>query len=194
MITLVPALKRSASICGVSVAFLACPLASQQPVRDGVWGAGAAGYGTAHFSCDNCGDVDREGSVAGSLILGTTLNRSLLIGLELDAWIKSINGDQLQLGNLGGIVQWYPASSLGLFAKGGLGLAYAKGDLRYPTSVFVDNAGLSYLLGVGYDIPVAQGLSLTPIASFYGGNIGDVQTANDVRFNVFQVLVALTIH
>lgn len=194
MIDLVTTLQRSAGVAWVAAAMLAGPLAAQQSPREGVWGAGAAGYGTARFSCDNCGDVDREGSVAGSLILGTTLNPSLLIGIGLDAWVKSINGDPLQLGNVSGVVQWYPAIALGLFVKGGLGMAYAKGDLRYPTSVFVDNAGLSYLLGLGYDVPVAQGISLTPIASFYGGNIGDVQSADNVKFNVFQILVALTIH
>jgi hypothetical protein len=60
--------------------------------------------------------------------------------------------------------------------------------------VFLDDAGLGYLLGVGFDVPIAGGLSITPLASFYGGNIGDVQNAQGISFNVFQFLVALTLN
>lgn len=166
---------------------------AQQPVRQGIWGAVAGGYGTAKLGCSNCGDIAREGSFSGSLVVGGTLSSSLLFGLEVDGWVKTINNDPLRLGGLNAILQWYPAASLGLFIKGGVGLAYARGDLQYPTSVFVDDSGLGYLLGLGFDFPVGSGLAISPVASFYGGNIGDVQNAQGVEFTVFQLMVALTL-
>ena len=178
----------------VALAITATSVTAQQPVREGFWGSVGAGYGTADMACGNCDDIPREGSFSGFFVLGLTLNPSLLVGLEVDGWVKTINGDPLRLGGLNGTVQWYPSRAMGLFVKGGIGMAYARGDLRFPTSVFLDDAGLGYLLGVGYDVPIAGGLSITPLASFYGGNIGDVQNAQGVSFNVFQFLVALTLN
>jgi len=187
-------LAGAVSVLLAALALTATAMTAQQPVREGFWGSVGAGYGTAGLSCGNCGDVAREGSFAGFLVMGLTLNPSLLIGLEVDGWVKTINGDPLRLGGLNGTVQWYPSRGMGLFVKGGIGMAYARGDLRFPTSVFLDDAGLGYLFGIGYDVPIAGGLSVTPLASFYGGNIGDVQNAEGVSFNIFQFLVALTLH
>ena len=190
-------LRRLAGSLMVSLAALsvtATLMTAQQTVREGFWGSVGVGYGAAEMSCGNCDDIPREGSFSGFLVMGLTLNQSLLVGLEVDGWVKTINGDPLRLGGLNGTVQWYPSSSMGLFVKGGIGMAYARGDLRFPTSVFLDDAGLGYLFGVGYDVPISGGLSITPLASFYGGNIGDVQNAQGVNFNVLHVLVALTAH
>lgn len=167
---------------------------AQEQARNGIWGAAAVGFGSAQVSCGNCGSIERESSATGSLMVGTSLSQSFLLGAELDVWAKSINGDLLRLGSLAAIGQWYPSRTLGLFLKAGAGVSYARGDLRFPTSVFIDNAGLSYLAGVGYDVPVGNGISISPILSFYGGNVGDVQAADNVSFNVIQLLVALTVH
>ena len=51
-----------------------------------------------------------------------------------------------------------------------------------------------FRVGIGYDILIAPGMSVTPLASFYGGGIGDVQSATGVSFNVVQFLIALTVH
>lgn len=192
MIDVLRRCARAVIASAVATAFAAAAVTAQESAREGFWGSVGAGYGAAELTCSNCGDLDREGSFSGFLVMGATLNPSLLIGLEVDGWVKTINGDPLRLGGLSGIVQWYPSRSMGLFVKGGVGMAYARGDLRFPTSVFVDDAGLGYLLGVGYDFPVG-GLSITPLANFYGGSIGDVQAAEGVKFNVFQFLVALTL-
>jgi len=176
----------------LTVAF-AATLPAQQPDRQGFWGSIGGGFGAAKLGCDNCGSTSRENSFAGFLVLGAALTPSVLIGLEVDGWLKTINGDPLRLGAVTGMLQWYPSSSLGLFVKGGAGLSYARGDLRFPTSVFLDDAGLGYLLGVGFDVPVGSGLAVTPVASLYGGNIGDVQNAEGVDFTVFQLMVALTL-
>ena len=191
------ALRQFAGAVIVSLAALALSataVTAQQPVREGFWGSVGAGYGTAELTCDNCGDVAREGSFSGFLVMGLTIGPSFLVGLEVDGWVKTINGDPLRLGGLNGTVQWYPSRSMGLFVKGGIGIAYARGDLRFPASVFLDDAGLGYLFGIGYDVPIAGALAVTPLASFYGGNIGDVQNAQGVGFNIFQFLVALTLY
>jgi hypothetical protein len=180
-------------LCLAAAGFLSATAHAQQPARQGFWGSVGGGYGTAKLGCSNCGDISREGSFSGFLVMGGTLSSSLLIGLEVDGWVKTINNDPLRLGGLNGILQWYPAASLGLFVKGGVGLAYARGDLRFPTSVFVDDTGLGYLLGVGFDFPVGSGVAVSPVASFYGGNIGDVQNAQGVEFTVFQFMIALTL-
>jgi len=181
-------------LTSVATLLIVAPLAAQQPDRQGFWGSIGGGYGTARMTCSNCGDISREGSITGVVVLGGGLSQSLAFGLELDWWLKTINNDPFRLGAVTGIVQWYPVSNLGLFVKGGVGLAYARGDLRHPTSVFVDDSGLGYLAGVGFDFPVGSGLSVTPLVSFYGGNIGDVQNAQGVSFNVVQFMVALTLH
>ena len=74
---------------------------AQHPqTREGFWIGFGFGYGTAGLTCDDCGSTTREGSASGYVKLGGTLNKSVLLGGEVDAWTKSESGATVTLGNV----------------------------------------------------------------------------------------------
>jgi len=74
---------------------------AQHPqTREGFWIGFGFGYGTAGLTCDACGSTTREGSASGYVKLGGTLNKSVLLGGEVDAWTKGESGVTVTLGNV----------------------------------------------------------------------------------------------
>ena len=64
----------------------------------------------------------------------------------------------------------YPALTSGLFVKGGAGLA-----VRCVETLFSgthDGSRLGITAGAGYDLRIARNVSLTPMATYYHGDIG----------------------
>jgi hypothetical protein len=57
------------------------------------------------------------------------------------------------------------------FLKGGPGFSYQKND--DGTNKYTDT-GFGFMFGAGYDIRVGTKISLTPVASFYWGSLGDL--------------------
>ena len=96
--------------------------AAPPQTRKGFWLSFGLGYGSARVECDHCVAGGREGSVAGWLRLGGTIGHKLLLGWEVNGWLKNDKG-RLQtsedltrtLGNAGSspssIPAWHRASS-----------------------------------------------------------------------------------
>jgi hypothetical protein len=142
--------------------------------RQGFWiglglGAGSAG-------CEGCDD--RLMGVSGNLALGGTLNRHVLLGVFFNGWTKSEDGSTLTGGTLTGGLRVYPSARHGFFLTGGAGV----GTIELDTETFGDTSdmGAGAMLGLGYDIRVGRGISVTPFLSGVGISI-DGNTANFVQ-------------
>ena len=178
------------ALCGAGAA------SAQRPqTREGFWIAFGFGYGSAKPSCDLCGSLDSRGGATGFLKLGGTLTKQVLLGGEINAWTKSENGVTDQLGNVSAALYYYPAVASGFFLKGGVGFS----SFRETDGFTDDGTGFGLLGGVGYDIRVGRNVSLTPVANFYWGGVGDIKesgttVATGWKQHVFDVGLGVTFH
>ena len=93
------------------------------------------------------------------------------------------------------VISWYPSAREGLFLKGGVGFGYLRGDQDTDEGIiFFDKAGVGYQVGLGYDLRIQRTLSVTAVATFYGGDVGDIGSIRNVSFNVLQFMAAVTFH
>jgi hypothetical protein len=159
--------------------------AQATPARDGFFIG--FGLGGGSFGCSGCGD--RQSGVGGHLKLGTTLNPQLLLGVESSAWTKEEGGARMTHANLSAMVQFYPAATSGFFVRGGLGfsrLEVSASEGGFSFSAGQTGPGLT--AGLGYDIRVADNLSVSPYGGFGWGHF-DGGSANS-----FQLGLGLTWH
>ena len=171
--------------------------AQAQQDRNGFWIGFGFGYGSAQLSCDGCTNSSRQGGAALFLKMGGTLSRHLLLGGELNGWGRADNGGGLALGNTSAALYYYPAAGSGFFIKGGLGFSsYVSLDSEGTTA---DGSGWGGVAGLGYDLRVGRNVSLTPVANFHFGEIGDI-TSNGTTVmtgahqEVFDIGLGITWH
>lgn len=158
--------------------------------RSGFWLNVGFGWGSADFNCDNCGDTDRESGVSGQIALGATLSPQLLLGVESNGWYKEESSVESMLGSLVAVAYYYPSASGNLFLKGGVGLA----SWKFSNGSSVDDTGLGLLGGVGYDIPLGKKFSITPVATYQYGIMGDKNVFEGVSQNIFSLGATFTLH
>lgn len=187
------------AVLGALTLGVARQAAAQHPqTREGFWIGFGFGYGTASLTNDTIravGGGSRESGATGFLKLGGTLSKSVLLGGEVNAWVKSDSGVTAELGNVSAAVYFYPAPANGFFLKGGVGFA----STRFHNSGTATASGFGFLAGVGYDVRVGRNISLTPVANFYFGSDGDLKengTTLDTgyRHNVFDFGLGITFH
>jgi hypothetical protein len=135
--------------------------------RQGFFFGIGLGYGSLGLSCDNCGDTSREGSYSGGLRLGGAITPQVLVGAETVGWYKDEDGASLNFGVLSGNAYYYPSKTLGLFVKGGVGLAYTEAQVDYVGSD--SETGFGWQVGAGYDIRIGQKTAITPIFTWANG-------------------------
>ena len=182
----------------VGVSLVATNAQAQYAHRhQGIYATVGAGYGSAEVNCDQCGDSGRPGDLTGFFNVGGALSRAILLGLEVTAWSKvTSSNDNRFLGTVNAVVTWYPSTREGFFLKGGLGLGYLYGD--QDTQSFgiqsLSQGGVGYQAGLGYDIRIQRDLSVTAVANFYGGSVGNIGSLANVTFNVLQFMGAVTFH
>jgi hypothetical protein len=179
------------------VMLVAANAQAQYPHRhQGIYATFGLGYGSAKVDCDQCGDTSRIGNLTGFLNVGGALSQSILLGGEVTGWSKiTDSNDNLAVGTANAVISWYPSTREGFFIKGGLGFAFMHGDLDTDEGIIgFDNSGVGYQLGLGYDMRIQRNLSVTAVANFYGGSVGDVRTLRNVSFNVLQFMAAVTFH
>ena len=177
--------------------FLAASAQAQYPnTHDGVYATFGLGYGSAKVACDQCGDTSRTGNLTGFLNVGGALSQSILLGGEVTGWSKvTDSNDNLAVATANAVISWYPSTREGFFIKGGLGFGFIRGDKDTDQGlIFFDKAGVGYQLGLGYDIRIQRNLSVTAVANFFGGSVGDIHAIRNVTFNVLQFMAAVTFH
>jgi hypothetical protein len=168
--------------CAFVVLLLLIPGLGAAQERHGFWFNGGLGYGS--LGCDNCGS--REGGLSGGLSLGGTLSPKWLLGVGTSGWYKDLGGATLTIGSLDARVRFYPSRTGNFFLTGGLGLGTISLDVGGIGSD--SETGASAILGIGYDIRLSPGLSLTPYWNGFA-----VQTSN-ADANVGQLGLSLTAH
>ena len=141
--------------------------------REGFWIGFGLGYGSANVTCDGCGSGSRTEGVTAFLKLGGTPSRNLLIGGAINGWSHPSGGATETMGNVTGSLYYYPVASSGLFLTGGVGFS----DYNVDTSPSYDGTGWGFTAGVGYDIRVGRNVSLTPVANFVYGGVGDLNVS-----------------
>ncbi|MDH4132673.1 MAG: porin family protein [Gemmatimonadota bacterium] len=157
--------------------------------RSGFWLNVGFGWGSADFNCDGC-DTDRESGVSGQFALGGTLSPQFLIGVESNGWYKDENSVESMLGTFAAVAYYYPSATGNLFVKGGLGFA----SYRFENGGSADDTGFGLLGGVGYDIPIGGKFSITPVATFQYGIMGDANGAEGVSQNILSLGATFTLH
>jgi Autotransporter beta-domain len=172
-------------------------------------GAGAAGIplDCVDSAIGGCGGAEntRHNAPAGYVRLGREIAPNLVLAGELNAWSRrehSPISQRLTIGTLNAVLQWYPRSSNGFFLSGGLGYARWQWNtdfvLRTPAgtqigqSVELHTNELGYQGGLGYDVRVAHGLSLTPYVTIFGGADGNGEETASIGSNVIQAGLGLT--
>ena len=170
------------SVIVVGLWLLIAPVPSAAQERHGFWFNGGLGYGS--LGCEDCGS--REGGLSGGLSLGGTLSPKLLLGVGTTGWYKDEGRASLTVGTLDARLRWYPSTTGGFFLTTGLGV----GSIRASVDGFgsASETGVGLMLGLGYDIRIGGGLSLTP---FWNGFA--VRTDN-ADANVGQLGLSLTVH
>ena len=177
---------------------VAAPAARAQypPRRNGFWIGFGLGYGSANVTCDSCGSGSRTGGVTAFLKLGGTPSRNLLIGGAINGWSHESGGATETMANVTASLYYYPAARSGLFLTGGLGFS----DYRVDTSPSVEGTGWGFTAGIGYDIRVGRNVSLTPVANFVYGGVGDLSVSGGGTFatgwkqNVVDFGLGVTFH
>lgn len=179
-------MRRLSAMIGVVLTLLvAAPdgVHAQDPPRSGFFAGVGAGYGS--FGCSTCGG--RNSSPAGYVKLGVNLGARVRQGLEVSAWTKSEAGNRITHGNLSVVVHLYPLVESGLFLKVGAGFSrlVVKDAATDQTE---SDAGLGLTGGLGYDVPIGGGFSVTPYGSYQWGDF------DGGRADHYQLGVGLTWH
>ena len=146
----------------------------QTEVRRGLSIGVGSGYGVVKWSCANCAPDSWTGGLTGFVKGGGTLSPSVRLGASLDGWDHSTSGANETMANIAASVDCYPLASKRLFVTGGLGLSI----YRLATSPAVTGRGWGLMLGLGYDVPTSPKVSLTPVARFMYGRVGDLTIAD----------------
>lgn len=171
-----------AAVCLV-MALAAAPASAQQ--RSGFWFGIGAGVGSMDVNCDDCGtDDERETSGVAYIQGGWAFSEHLLLGVELNAWAKKFEDDdigaeaQINIYNALGTLTFYPTNG-GFFVKGGAGVAIMDMDLDLEgINATIDmGKGLALVGGVGFDIPVGR-VAVTPAVTYWYGATGDMRFMN----------------
>ena len=135
--------------------------------RGGFWaGFGLGAGGESYDLRDGTGYGGTLYRPTVSFRAGGTVSQQLRLGGEVLAWINE-NGDATEsLTSFLFLAQLYPASSSGLYLKGGLGLGRNAVDFR--DGYGIGDTGFAGLVGAGWEIRVGRKIYLNPAVDLVG--------------------------
>jgi hypothetical protein len=152
------------------------------PARHGMWFNIGSGYGA--ITCAAC--YDAVGGYSGNLSIGGTLGQRVRLGLGTTSWYKSEDGLSLLTGTIDARLRFYPVMKSGFFLTAGIGVGSIGADLAGYGSG--SEFGLGSVAGLGWDIPIASAVSLTPF--WNGFNV----TTSNTNTTVGQIGLGFTLH
>jgi hypothetical protein len=183
-------------IIGTAAALLlvAAPALAQSAPRQGFTVSFGGGAGSAGFSYEGS-TSDRISGPSGYLRLGGAVSPSLVIAGETHGWTHSEGGVASHVGYLMAVAQWYPQASGGFHLIGGLGAGMLSEEDTDPTLGYqLESVGMAAQFGLGYDVRMSRGFSLTPYVNFLGmgggepklngAGLGGSLSANVVQFGL----------
>lgn len=149
--------------------------------RDGFWFSAGMGYGA--LSCDTC--IGYADGFSGGLSGGGTVGDHWLLGAGTTGWYRSFEGGWLNASTFDFRARFYPSVSHGFFLTGGIGV----GEVRLGVGrLSVSETGGAGVFGLGWDVRVAQNVSVTP---FWNGS---AISAPDEVVSFGQIGVGFTVH
>ena len=151
--------------------------------RQGMWLSVGLGAGAASLHCRICsGDQGTKGT-SGYLRAGTTINRRLLLGGEINGWLRSDESGHQRVVVFTGDGYWYPNPRHGYYFKGGLGYSTYRQSATDPQNKDVQTGltagALTAQVGTGYEIRVNPKTSLVPYLNLVGTSQGTLFTQRD---------------
>lgn len=138
--------------------------------RRGFWVEGGLGWGNEAYKFGGDPYSPTLGKPTFNLQLGGTVNPHLRLGGEWNVWWNNYQNEDFYdvneaLHHVGAVARIYPATALGLFLRGGVGLGITSASVDYGTGT--SETGFGYNAGVGYEIKVSNVLYITPQAVMY---------------------------
>ena len=192
-----PFAMRFGGILGVLVCVTGAGAAAQyRQTRRGFWAGFGLGYGSANIVCESCISGPRVGGYTAWVKAGGTLSPSVRLGALVDGWTHTTGGATETMANLTASIFYYPRVSSGFFLTGGVGFS----DYRVNTDPSINGTGWGFTAGVGYDLRVGRALSLTPVATYGWGSVGDLSYSDGAFYtsgwkqNFLDFSLGLTFH
>ena len=138
-----------------------------KPGRGGFWvGLGVGAGGESYDFRDGGGYSPILYQPTVSVRLGGTVSQHLRLGGEVLSWINE-NGPAVETLSSGlFIAQYYPASSLGLDLKGGIGIG--RNAVNFDDGYDVGDTGFAALVGAGFELPLGSRVDLNPVVDLVG--------------------------
>jgi hypothetical protein len=151
-------------------------------IRSGFWFNLGSGYGA--ITCETCSST--LNGYSGGLSLGGTLSPRVQLGIGTTGWYRSENGASLTTGTVDARIRFFPSATSGFFLTGGIGAGSIGASLAgYGSGT---EFGMGSVLGMGWDLDIAPGVSLSPF-----WNAFNVKTA-DTNTTVGQIGLGFTFH
>jgi hypothetical protein len=152
------------------------------PRHNGFWVGGGLGYAATKLSCGLCGEEgSRIGGLSGYLRVGYTLTPSFLLGAEIDAWGGSAEPEDPAnetvgrfMGSIMAVGYWYPSTRMGLYLKAGAGMVSYRAD-----GDFLTVRAFGGTLGAGFEVPVANNISVVPFLNYVDSADGELKLNGD---------------
>ena len=173
------------------------PLSAQVPSHHtGLQMAVGLGAGVADIAkCANCVSEGTNTSVTAFFRLGGTMSPEWLASIEVGGWYRSSGGSTAGLVSFSALGTFYPMEN-GFKVNGGIG-----GLLFREEFAPNDNTanGVMWRIGVGYDVPLKEAMSVSPFVEvLYGPELDQkhnrLATFNDVRLFLVQIGVSVVGH
>jgi hypothetical protein len=151
--------------------------------RDG-WMLGAnLGGGTAGLNVSGF-DTDRETGVAGSLRFGYAFQNQFAVGLEGNAWTKSVDNETWTFSVGGPSFTYYPAGQ-GFYMRAVVGGGRVEYKIQSGgSSISVSDTGFGLIGGAGYEFRVARRFALGPQIDYSYSRIDSDLSINYWNFTV----------
>lgn len=154
--------------------------------RQGTWFGIGMGAGSTSIHCQICdnSEIGTRGT-SGYLRAGTTINGRLLVGAELNGWMRSAEAGNQRVVTLTGNGYWYPNPRHGYYFKGGFGVSRYKqwttpDQNNQERTEGLATGGLTGHVGMGYEVRVNPKMSFAPFFNLIGTARGTLSTeAND---------------
>jgi hypothetical protein len=168
-------------IVALTVVLSAAPVAragSHPPDRNGFM----IGFGLGGASLGLEGAEEREGSVTANFRIGYAVRPDLVIHYEGSAWAKMFEtpvGDATWSFSTNTVaLTWFP-SNMGLFLRGGAGLASARLDVETGgVTISDDEGGFGMLLAGGYEFRLTKKFGLALQAEYTYQSLDTLESAN----------------
>ena len=167
-------------LAAIAMAMAVTPVAVRAQERGGFYFGVGMGYGS--LGANGCSGCDRSSGLSGHLRMGGVVSRHVLLGGESTGWVRSESGYSAGVGSLTLNTYVYPGETLGLFVKGGAGVAYTVDNADFG------DAGFGWQIGTGYDIRVGTKTAVTPTFTFVRGHFDGYGT------NVIQLALAFSMY